>query len=103
MSASNAQKSSEIDNLSKELNSSLKAKESVDEKTQELKDNLDWLRKERQGYSEQVDSLSTQSKALKKDVLRLEEERKSLKASNLEFQRKIRTLTSKVNALQNNG
>ncbi len=100
MSASNAQKSSEIDRLSKKLNSSIKAKENIKEKSQELEGDLNWLRKERQANTEKIDMLTTKVAELKREVNTLRSKEKQATTSNATYLQQIEDLKSKVNALE---
>lgn len=100
MSASNAKKSSEIDNLSKKLNNTLKDKQNIKEKTQELEGDLNWLRKQRQMNTEKIDTLTATIRGLERELASVTAA-KSASASSLQIaEQKITDLTSKVNATQ---
>ncbi len=100
MSASNAQKSSEIDNLSKKLNNTLKDKENIKEKTQELEGDLNWLRKQRQMNTEKIDSLTATIRGLKREIETIKAEKNIASDSLQVAEQKIMDLKSKVNATQ---
>lgn len=100
MSASNAQKSSEIDKLSKKLDNTLKDKASIKEKTQELEGDLNWLRKQRQLNTEKIDTLEATIKDLENQVKVLEVAKQITTNSLNTAQQKIEDLVSKVNATQ---
>ncbi len=100
MSASNAQKSSEIDKLSKKLNNTLKNAKSEQEKSKELEGDLSWLRKVRQQNEEKITSLEAQIKSLENEVKTLQSANEAATNSKASSQQKIEDLTSKVNALE---
>lgn len=74
MSASNAQKSSEIDQLSEKLNNTIKDKKSIKAQTAELKNDLAWLRKLKELNRTKIDSLQTLTYVLNQKVAILQEE-----------------------------
>ncbi len=100
MSASNAQKSSEIDKLSKKLNNTLKNAKSEQEKSKELEGDLNWLRKLRQQNEEKISSLEAQIQSLENEVNTLKSANEVATNSKASSQQKIEDLTSKVNALE---
>lgn len=100
MSASNAQKSSEIDNLTKKLGSTMKDKESIKEKSAELEGDLNWLRKEKQRQAEQISQMESTIKSLENQVATLQNTKEAATNSLSANKQKIEDLTSKVNALE---
>lgn len=100
MSASNAQKSSEIDKLSKKLGNTLKDKESIKEKSAELQGDLNWLRKEKQRQAEQISEMEATIKGLESQITTLQTSKEAATTSLSTTKQEIEDLTSKVNALE---
>lgn len=100
MSESNAQKSTDIDKLTRELTSVQKAKESYSEKSKELENDLTWLRKERQRNSEKIAQLETTIKEMERERAVLETSRKSIVDAKESAEEKIKTLTDDVEILK---
>lgn len=98
MSASNAQKSSEIDNLTKKLGHTIKDKENIKEKSAELEGDLSWLRKEKQRQAEQISKMEATITDLESQVSTLESAKQTTSSSLDATQQKIEDLTSEVNA-----
>lgn len=100
MSASNAQKSSEIDNLTQKLGNTIKDKESIKEKSDELEGDLNWLRKEKQRQAEQISEMEVTIKELENQITILQASKDTATSSLSATQQQIEDLTSKVNALE---
>lgn len=96
MSASNAQKSSQIDQLSKKLNTTIKDKKSITAETAELKNNVEWLKKMKELNRDKIDSLKTVTHNLyqKTELLLMEKNEKVEAKKELEGQ--ITTLKEKL-------
>lgn len=104
MSASNAQKSSQIDNLTKKLGNTIKNQENIQEKKEALENDLSWLKKDRNTKAQQITELQEKVKTLESDI-------EALRAENLSTTEAatakadstnqiIEDLTSEVNALK---
>lgn len=100
MSESNAQKSTDIDKLTRELTTAQKAKDTYSEKSKELESDLEWLRKERQRNSEKIAQLEATIKEMEREKAVLETSRQSIADAKQSAEEKIKALTDDIEILK---
>lgn len=96
MSASNAQKSSQIDKLSEKLNLTIKDKKTIKAEKSELKNDIEWLQKLKELNRVKIDSLQTLTQQLQQKTEMLEEKNKSQNLQEGKMEEQVATLKDKL-------
>lgn len=96
MSASNAQKSSQIDKLSEKLNLTIKDKKTIKAEKSELKNDIEWLQKLKELNRVKIDSLQTLTQQLQQKTEMLEEKNKSQNLQEGKMEEQVAALKDKL-------